>query len=585
MRRASATSERAVRVTEPLAAVAAPPQSEVAAWSFIDTVRQSYIDALPIAAAVVTASEQGVARIANANAAFERIGASTGRTGTLITRAPFAARLATFLADEAEQLQFDWTTDDTAGARYFVVRFARLKSVPGAGWRCLVTLIDRTSEVESARSLRAEMLHDSLTGLPNRVAFDEALEDTMAAAAAGGDGDHAVLIVNLARFSRINECMGSTAGDELIITVARRLLSTLRAGDTLARLGGDEFGILMRVAHAAEEAREAARRIVATLSDPFRLSDLEIRIDCAVGCAMMRDGTGFVEDVVRNAQFACKRAKQSGGVELYQPGEASAVRRRFSIETELRRAIEGGHLTLAYQPLVDLASGRVSGFEALARWEHPEQGSISPTEFVPVAEESGLVVPLGRWALDTALAQLSAWDAAAGRILPVTMAVNLSAIQLARDTIADQVDRALARHNVAGSRLVVELTESAIVQDPARAARVLEALKALDCAIAMDDFGTGHSNLAYLQRLPIDVLKIDRSFVTGMLADRDKVAIVRAILGLAHALGMRTTAEGVETLELAQTLSALGCSHGQGYYFGAPMQPDAALACFSRLAV
>ncbi len=543
-------------------------------WWIAGRARQSFLNALPIAAAVVS-DHDGRIQLAAANPAFDRMEASFGAPEAV----PFGDVVGRFLSSPDESHQFDWTTDDTAGARHFCVRLARLEPLADQPLRCLVSLVDRTAEVENERSLRAEMLHDSLTGLPNRVAFDEALE-AVTAATGTGTADAAILVVNLARFSRINECMGSIAGDELIITVARRLVSTLRAGDVLARIGGDEFGVLMRVTADAAEAREAAKRIVATLSPPYRLSDLEIRIDCAVGCAMVRDGTGFAEDVVRNAQFACKRAKMTGGVEVYQPGQASGVRRRFSIETELRRAIEGEKLALAFQPLIDLTTGRVTGFESLARWTHEEEGPISPAEFIPVAEECGLIVPLGRWALDTALATLARWDRAAGAPLPLSVAVNLSAIQLIRDDVAAMVEGALAVHGIGGRRLTIELTESAIVHDPERAASVLQALKSLDCSIAMDDFGTGYSNLAYLQKLPIDVLKIDRSFVTGMLADRDKVSIVRAILGLADALGMRTTAEGIETVELGQTLSALGCNLGQGYVYGAPMPPADALACF-----
>ena len=220
----------------------------------------------------------------------------------------------------------------------------------------------------------------------------------------------------------------------------------------------------------------------------------------------------------------------------------------------------------------------MAGFEALARWVHPEQGRIDPVEFVAVAEDSGLIVPLGRWALDRALGTLAGWDMTAGRTLPLYVAVNLSAIQVARDDVAGAVGDALRHHGIAGRRLSIELTESTIVGDPDRAARALGALKANDVMIAMDDFGTGFSNLASLQRLPIDTLKIDRSFVTAMLDDADRNAIVRAILGLAQALGMTTTAEGVETGELARTLAALGCTTGQGYHFAPGLAPDAALA-------
>ena len=277
---------------------------------------------------------------------------------------------------------------------------------------------------------------------------------------------------------------------------------------------------------------------------------------------------------MRHSQIALKSAKASTRVEFYQPSALTAARRHFIIETELRRALERDGLTMAYQPLMSLKTGKVTGFEALARWKHPVMGVVSPEEFITVAEESGLIVPLGRWALDNALKTLRVWDLAAGRELLLSMAVNLSAIQIARDDVAKFVEAGLRDHGIKGSRLTIELTESAIIADPDRAARTLAALKACDAMVAMDDFGTGFSNLAALQRLPIDTLKIDRSFVTGMIGDSDKVAIVRAILSLATALGMATTAEGIETSDLADTLAGLGCTTGQGYLYGEPMGSD-----------
>jgi diguanylate cyclase (GGDEF)-like protein len=436
-------------------------------------------------------------------------------------------------------------------------------------------VIDRTAEVQAERNLRAEMLRDSLTGLPNRLAFTEMIES--AGQEAGHDkGRHAVLIVDLSRFSRINESMGSLAGDELLITFARRLISALRAGDRLARTGGNEFGVIVSLQEGIADAMRAADRIGGVLTAPFKLSELEIRVECAVGLAVMQPGHD-PEELFRNAQFALKQAKLSGRPEVYKPSEASAARRRFSIETELRRALDRDQLEMAYQPLVNLKTGEVSGFEALARWNHPDRGEISPNEFIPVAEESGLILSLGRWAMHQAASTMAEWDRRAGEQLPLYVGVNLSAIQVARDDVASVVGEALRSSGVSGERLSLELTESAIVQDPGRATRVLEALKGLEATVAMDDFGTGYSSLAYLQRLPIDVLKIDRSFVTGMMVDPDSVAIVRAVLGLADALGMSTTAEGIESRELAATLSALGCAAGQGFYFSRPLKSDEAL--------
>ena len=390
------------------------------------------------------------------------------------------------------------------------------------------------------------------------------------------DLEHAVLVVDMLRFSRINESMGSLAGDELLITFARRLILALRAGDVLARTGGNEFGVLVSLRRGVADALKAAERIQQVMTAPFKLSELEIKVECAIGVALMNAGQD-AEELFRNAQFAVKQAKTAGKPQVYEPKQATEARRRFSIETELRRALEKDQLDLFYQPLINLKSGQVAGFEALARWTHEDRGEISPTEFIPVAEESGLILHLGRWAMDKAARTLADWDRQAGDKLPLHVAVNLSAIQVARDDIPAMVESTLKSTGLTGERLTLELTESSIVQNPARATRVFDALKALDTTVAMDDFGTGYSSLAYLQRLPIDVLKIDKSFVSGMMVDPDAVAIVRAVLSLAEALGMSTTAEGIETVELATTLATLGCASGQGFYFAKPLEAKAAL--------
>jgi EAL domain-containing protein (putative c-di-GMP-specific phosphodiesterase class I) len=287
--------------------------------------------------------------------------------------------------------------------------------------------------------------------------------------------------------------------------------------------------------------------------------------------------------LIRHAQFAVKRSKGTGKTEAYQTQAFDIAREQFGMETALRRAIERGQMRLTYQPICDLATGRLVSFESLARWRDEAGVEYSPNDFIPVAEESGLIVPLGRWAIQEAAATLAQWDARMGGDCGVKLAVNLSAIQLQRDAIAPVVQSALAAYGLDGSRFTLELTESALVTDPDRMAGIMHALKALGTTIAMDDFGTGYSNLAYLQKLPIDILKIDRSFVTGMLADRDKIAIVRAILSLAQALGMKTTAEGIETNELSQTLAALGCTYGQGYLYARPLEAEAAYAMLESL--
>ncbi len=538
------------------------------------TAAEGALDLVPIPAALVLPAGTGVT-VAFGNAAFDLLGIDSTFAHRSMTP-DLADRIATFLSSGSLREIVACRVGDIVDERRYRVTLARVLHQPDP--RCVVSFIDETEEVRNRHNLRREMSTDSLTGLPNRAGFSDRLE----AMIADERSRVAVLMVDLDRFSRVNACLGSLAGDELLITVARRIRGALRAHDVLARTGGDEFGILLSLDNGQGEADHVASRIKGALATPFRLSDYEIRVSCAVGIAFGADAVGNVEDVIRHAQFAMKRAKTSGRAESYQIQALDRAREEFAMETALRRAIDANQLRLAYQPICDLATGRIVAFESLARWADDNGVEVLPDDFIPVAEESGLIVPLGRWAIDEALRTLAEWDQRSGGDCGVAMAVNLSAIQLQRDSIAPVVERALAAHGVEGRRLKLELTESALISDPDRIAKVLHALKALGTTLAMDDFGTGYSNLAYLQSLPIDILKIDRSFVTGMLADRDKVAIIRAILSLAQALGMATVAEGVETPELGQTLAALGCTYGQGYVYARPLDADAAYALLSE---
>jgi diguanylate cyclase (GGDEF)-like protein len=538
------------------------------------------LDALPIAAAIIERSDDRLLRVAAHNRRFVEAVERSNCTALdwneaeCLKEGPISDLIQRFFDGAESSGELDFKQGEGVSSHFFRLKLAPLPKENSPYPRCLLSVVDRTVEVQAERTLRAEMLRDSLTGLPNRLAFTEAIEHSGATVAR--DLEHAVLVVDMLRFSRINESMGSLAGDELLITFARRLILALRAGDVLARTGGNEFGVLVSLRRGVEDALKAAERIQQVMTAPFKLSELEIRIECAIGVALMH-ADQEPEELFRNAQFAVKQAKATGRPQVYEARQATEARRRFSIETELRRALEKDQLNLFYQPLINLKSGEVSGFEALARWTHEDRGEISPTEFIPVAEESGLILTLGRWAMDKAVQTLAGWDHEVGEQLPLYVGVNLSAIQVARDDIPAMVESALKSSGLTGDRLTLELTESAIVQDPVRATRVFDALKALDATVAMDDFGTGYSSLAYLQRLPIDVLKIDKSFVSGMMIDPDAVAIVRAVLSLAEALGMSTTAEGIETVELATTLATLGCASGQGYYFARPLQADKAL--------
>jgi diguanylate cyclase (GGDEF)-like protein len=540
---------------------------------------QGLLDALPIAAAVIEHTKKGVFRVTAHNSRFvdaverSNCAALDWNDADCLKSGPIADLLRGYFSGTDIAGELDLKQGEGVASQFFRLKLAPLPKRKSSAPRVLLSVVDRTVEVQAERTLRAEMLRDSLTGLPNRLAFTEAIES--AGATVVRDVEHAVLVVDMLRFSRINESMGSLAGDELLITFARRLILALRAGDVLARTGGNEFGVLVSLRRGVEDALKAAERIQQVMASPFKLSELEIRVDCAIGVALMHGQDA--EELFRNAQFAVKQAKAAGRPQVYEARQATEARRRFSIETELRRALDKDQLELFYQPLINLKSGEVAGFEALARWMHEDRGEISPTEFIPVAEESGLILQLGRWAMDKAAHTLADWDRQNGEKLPLYVGVNLSAIQVARDDIAGMVESSLRSAGLSGDRLTLELTESSIVQDPVRATRVFDALKALDATVAMDDFGTGYSSLAYLQRLPIDVLKIDKSFVSGMMVDPDAVAIVRAVLSLAEALGMSTTAEGIETVELATTLATLGCASGQGFYFAKPLAAEAAL--------
>ena len=542
------------------------------------------IGLLPIPAALLALKENGsdsgggpAIVVEAANRAHDIAGLGGGdRRRSLVGQ--IEARIVAFIQGDSLRAEFQVDYGDAVECRHYQATLARLTRNPEQ--RCMLVLVDQTAELRTEHNLRREMLTDSLTGLPNRAGFSDRLETLL------DDPDlrarYAVLVVDLDRFSRVNACLGSMTGDELLITVARRLKGALRGQDVLARTGGDEFGILLTLEDGLGDADHVAKRIQAALATPFRLSDFEIRVACSIGIAFGSPEIDDSEELIRHAQFAVKRSKSTGKTEAYQTQAFDIAREQFGMETELRRAIERGQMRLTYQPIVDLATGRLVAFESLARWRGEDGTEYSPNDFIPVAEESGLIVPLGRWAIQEAAATLAQWDARFGGDCGAKLAVNLSAIQLQRDAIAPVVQAALAVHGLDGSRFTLELTESALVTDPDRIAGIMHALKDLGTTIAMDDFGTGYSNLAYLQKLPIDVLKIDRSFVTGMLADRDKIAIVRAILSLAQALGMQTTAEGIESNELAQTLAALGCSYGQGYLYARPLEAEAAYAMLAE---
>jgi c-di-GMP phosphodiesterase Gmr len=564
------------------------PYSGVDGDSALNSQADKYLwlSTLPIAAAILRPFALGVDVIAK-NAAFTELTVSANKEPGL-DLAMLAQRVEALSKSDRDSHFECIQSPDPVNLRDLELNIARYSADSDM---FLVSIVDRTQESLSRMNLRREMLSDSLTGFCNRVGFEEEIESAIQFLKAnpGSDG-FAIILIDLARFSRVNESVGAMAGDELIITVARRIKARTRSTEILGRLSGNEFALFVPLSSSSIDRRPDEKivdvrnesdlqlhaivdRLEAVFIEPCRLSNLEIQVECALAADVGNVNYDDPMDILRNAQIAMKRAKLTKKFELYVPGSIDTARRRFSIETDLRHALQQGELTMAYQPLIDLDSGQLSGFEALARWNHPDRGPISPVDFIPVAEECGLIVPLGRWALREAASAVRAWDDAAGKTLPFKMSVNMSVVQMMRDDVVDAVSDALSVSGIGGDRLTLEITESAFVNDPDGAIRMLNALKALNTNLAMDDFGTGYSNLAYLQRLPIDVLKIDRSFVSGLMDDKDKHAIVKTVLSLAHALGMKTTAEGIETIETSAVLKGLGCSFGQGYYFARPLSP------------
>ncbi|MCF2150799.1 EAL domain-containing protein [Desmonostoc muscorum LEGE 12446] len=438
-------------------------------------------------------------------------------------------------------------------------------------------------EIISRQKLQSQILdialHDSLTGLPNRVLFIRQLKNALNRAKQEPNYQFAVIFLDCDRFKVINDSLGHLVGDELLIAIARRLQTCLIPIDTLARLGGDEFGILLENLTDINIAIQVAERILQQLSLAFKLSRYEVFMNASIGISWGNKDYDRPEYLLRDADTAMYRAKAQGRAKyhVFDPAMHQEAIQLLELENDLRRAVERQEFLVYYQPIVCLTTGRISGFEALVRWRHPIRGLVSPIEFIPVAEETGLIGAINTWVLQSACHQLSIWQHHPVTPEPLTISVNLSARLFSQPNLVDQIDRIISENKINSEYLQLEITESVIMENTNAIKIILEQLKQRKIKLIMDDFGTGYSSLSYLHSFPLDALKIDKSFVKRMQENQENMGLVPAMIGIANSMGMSAIAEGVETEEQLAQLRNLNCDFAQGYLFSKPIEEQLVL--------
>jgi diguanylate cyclase (GGDEF)-like protein/PAS domain S-box-containing protein len=504
-------------------------------------------------------------RIADANASFlDLAGYADLDAAPATISGCFPEIDAALLAGDAARAPIETALHGVDGRTTEVELLVRTIDWHGAALRVLAVR-DITERNEASARIAHLAYHDTLTGLPNRAVFNEHLSRTVDRARRGGQ-PVALLCIDLDGFKAANDVYGHPAGDALLKAVAARLRGVIRGVDLVARLGGDEFAIVQAGGIQPDHAGLLAERVLRQLEEPFEIGAEVVRISASIGIATLAGGAGDPETLIKNADIALYRAKSDGrGVaRFYDAAMDEALRQRRQLDADLRQAMDQGRLGLAYQPVADIATGDVIGFEALARWTHPRHGAVSPEEFVRLAEEGGYIARLGEWVLREACAEAARWDP------PLMLSVNLSPLQFREPDLAGDVERILAETGLDPKRLDLEVTEGLLIGDADHALTVLRRLKALGVQISMDDFGIGYSSLSYFRLFPFDKVKIDQSFVRDMGTSVAARAIVRSVIGLAHSLDMRVVAEGVETAEQQEMLRKKGCDLVQGYLISRP---------------
>ncbi|MEJ2190242.1 MAG: EAL domain-containing protein, partial [Acidobacteriota bacterium] len=494
-------------------------------------------------------------------------------------RPPFRRHLDAHLAGDTEQLEFEHRMRNARGQYLWVLaRGVAVRDRSGTPYRMAGSQTDITARKRAEHQLQHDALHDGLTGLANRVLFMDRLACALADLQRQATPHFAVLFFDLDRFKNVNDSLGHTLGDKLLVGIARRLEHFLRPGDTVARLGGDEFAILLHRVETASGAIHVAERIQEILNMNFSIDSHDVFVTASIGIAHSATGYLDPEEILRDADIAMYRAKAGGKAryEIFDRDMHQSAVALLKLETELRQAVQREEFLMHFQPIVSLSHGRIVGFEGLVRWQHPERGLVSPSQFIAVAEETGLIVPMGWWVLRESCRQTREWQVRFPSDPPLWVSVNMSGKLFMKKKMVDRLCGILEETGLQPPSLRIEVTENVVMDHADVAIRNLMELRALGVQLSIDDFGTGYSSLSYLQRFHYDELKIDRSFVSRLGQVGDSRAIVETILSLANNLGIGVVAEGIETAEQVDRLRKMDCPHGQGYWFSRPLTASAA---------